>query len=344
MRNNFQEQTLPAKPASDDSLLATRDKTGIYPKLRGRSDLLKKVASVSVIVICFFFLGKALYRNLGEITTYQWDLKPLYLLFSFLFLIINLTVSAFAWKKVLFLFGIRLPLDQSFKITFVSGLGRYLPGKVWSYLSQIYLSQKAEIPKSVTIFSVLLLFGISSLVGMLVFICSLFLWDRFSPTLISVSLLIFSAFLLIILSPRVLNRILRISTFISNKFKRGLIPGELVIRGGMAHIGEIILIFIANWMIFGTAIYFLANSFYRFDFHQTVILCGIFAISVISGIVSFFVPAGLGVREGVLSYLLSFFVPISTAIVISLLIRVWTTLGELACFFVALKIKKPKLF
>ena len=100
----------------------------------------------------------------------------------------------------------------------------------------------------------------------------------------------------------------------------------------------------ADWIIFGIAAYFLINSFYHIDLSQTVILCGIFAISVITGIVSFFVPVGLGVREGVLSYLLSSFIPVSAAILISLVMRVWIALGELVCFFVALKIKKPKLW
>ena len=83
--------------------------------------------------------------------------------------------------------------------------------------------------------------------------------------------------------------------------------------------------------------------FYHIDLSQTVILCGIFAISVIAGIVSFFVPAGLGVREGILSYLLSLFIPISAAILISLVMRVWIASGELVCFLIALKIKKPEL-
>ena len=117
-----------------------------------------------------------------------------------------------------------------------------------------------------------------------------------------------------------------------------------MVRGGFRDVGKIILVFTANWVIFGIALYLLSNSFYNLTVSQTIILCGVFAVSVISGILSFFVPAGLGVREGVLSYLLSLFIPISVAIVISLALRIWMIVGELLCFFTALRIREPKLW
>lgn len=118
----------------------------------------------------------------------------------------------------------------------------------------------------------------------------------------------------------------------------------MTFQAGFKPAVEIILILLADWLIFGVAVYFLVNSFYPINLSQTVILCGIFAISSILGILSFFVPAGLGVREGVQSYLLSLFIPVSAAILISLAMRIWMTLGELMCFFVALKIKKPEVW
>ena len=344
MKVSLPEQTFPPGVHRDESPHSGKDKVAQAWGQGGKFAFLKKTAAILIILACFFFLGKVLHRNLGELSSYQWSLRPSFLALSFLFLIANLAISSFAWKKVLLLFGVNLPFIQSFKIIFVSGLGKYVPGKVCLYLSQIYLSQKAKIPKSLTLFSMLLLFGAYNLAGVLVFLLSLFLWDSFSPALISLLLLLFSSLFLVIFSPRVLNRILRILALISKKFKDGIIPEELTASGGISQIGQIILILMADWVIFGIAVYFLVNSFYHINLAHTIILCGIFAISVISGIASFFVPAGLGVREGVQSYLLGLFIPIPAAILISLVMRVWMTLGELACFSVALKIKKPELW
>jgi uncharacterized membrane protein YbhN (UPF0104 family) len=314
------------------------------PGRKRRYALLKKIVAFSLILVCFYFLGKALYGNLGQMKAYRWDLKPSFLAISFLFLVINLAVSAFAWKRILALFGVTLPVDQSFQVRFVSGLGKYLPGKIWLYLSQIYLGEKARIPKSVTLFSLFLLFGAYNLAGVLVFVASLFLWDAFSPLLIGLLLLTFLSVFLIMFSPPALRRMSKLLALVSKRFKEEFTSEELTARGRMSQTGQILLILLADWVIFGAAVYFLVNAFYHLDIAQTVILCGIFAISVISGVASFVIPAGLGVREGVQSYLLSLFLPVPAAILISLAMRIWMTLGEVVCFVVALKIKKPELW
>jgi len=308
------------------------------------TNFLKKTSAFLIILVIFFFLGRSLYHNLEELSTYRWNIRPSLLILSFLLLIANLAISALAWKRILHMFSVRLPLDQSFKIMFVSGLGKYLPGKVWLYLSQVYLSAKAKVPKGVTLFSMILLFTAYNLTGVVVFVFSLFWWYKFPPLLVLVLLLAFLSLFFILFSTPILNLMVRLSSLISKKFKEGLIPEELNINGGTGRVGQIILILMIDWMIFGVAVYFLINSFYHIDLSQTVILCGLFAVSVLVGILSFFIPAGLGVREGVLSYLLSRFISLSIAILISLVMRIWITLGEMICFFIALKIKKPKLW
>jgi uncharacterized membrane protein YbhN (UPF0104 family) len=343
MKVSLSEQPACLKIRGDESRSSREDGIPRTWRQRGSSDFLKKIAAVSVVLACFFFLGKVMHRNLGELGSCQWSLKPWLLALSFILLFANLAISSFAWKMLL-LFGARLPFRQCFKIMFVSALGKYLPGKVWPYLGQMYLSGKAGIPRSVTLLSVLLLFGISSLVGLLAFVVSLFFWDSFSVSGVSLLLFVSLAFILTILSPRVLNRLLRAAALISNRFRKGSIPEDVMVRGGLRDVSKIILIFAANWVVFGTALYLLSNSFYHLDVSQTIILCGIFAVSVISGILSFFVPAGLGVREGVLSCLLGLFIPISVAVVISLVLRVWMILGEVICFFAALRIREPRLW
>jgi uncharacterized membrane protein YbhN (UPF0104 family) len=344
MKVGLPQQPSPPKLHGDECRRHRED--GIARALRqgGGSAFLKKIAGFFIILACFFFLGRVLYRNLGELGSHQWSLKPWLLALSFLFLFANLTISCFAWKRVLLLFGARLPFRQCFKVMFVSALGKYLPGKVWPYLGQMYLSGKAGIPRNVTLLSVLLLFGISSLVGLLAFVASLYLWGSFSVTHVSLLLIGSLAFILIILSPPVLNRLLRALALVSKGFRKGLIPEGVIVHGGLRDVGKIILIFAVNWVVFGIALYLLSNSFYHLDVSQTIILCGVFAVSVISGILSFFVPAGLGVREGVLSCLLGLFIPLSVAIVISLVLRVWMILGELLCFVAALRIKEPRLW
>lgn len=90
------------------------------------------------------------------------------------------------------------------------------------------------------------------------------------------------------------------------------------------------------WIVTGTAFYFFVRSFYPLSFSYIPILSGIYAISFVAGYLTFFTPAGLGVREGCLTVLLSFFIPTPIAIGIALLSRLWVVGAEIAILIIIL--------
>ena len=59
------------------------------------------------------------------------------------------------------------------------------------------------------------------------------------------------------------------------------------------------------------------------------VLAGIVNVSATVGFLVLIAPSGLGVREGVLAFLLSLYLPAPVAVTISLASRVWLTLAEL---------------
>jgi hypothetical protein len=59
-----------------------------------------------------------------------------------------------------------------------------------------------------------------------------------------------------------------------------------------------------------------------------------------TGFIVIFAPGGLGIREGMMTLLLSPLVPTPLAIAISFMQRVWMTIFEVIIFFVGLVIKK----
>jgi uncharacterized membrane protein YbhN (UPF0104 family) len=178
----------------------------------------------------------------------------------------------------------------------------------------------------------------------MVFAFSLLFWEGFSPWLVAAFLLLSLWIFWSLFSGRIRNLMSRLLRIVSPKFNRALTSQGLHFKGSASEIASILLVLLADWVIFAAAAYFLVNSFYQIDAQHTIILCGIFAVSVLAGIASFFVPAGLGVREGVQTYLLSLFIPVSAAVLISLAMRAWMMLGETGCFLAALGIKKPKLW
>jgi uncharacterized membrane protein YbhN (UPF0104 family) len=131
MKVGLPEQIFPPGVRSDESPHSGNDELLRAWTQDGRFAFLKKIAAVSIILVCFFFLARVLYRNLGELSSYQWSLRPSLLILSFVFLFANLAISCFAWKRVLLLFGARLPFEQCFKIMFVSTLGLKHTPALW---------------------------------------------------------------------------------------------------------------------------------------------------------------------------------------------------------------------
>ncbi|MFC1701118.1 hypothetical protein ACFLZ0_03220, partial [Patescibacteria group bacterium] len=60
---------------------------------------------------------------------------------------------------------------------------------------------------------------------------------------------------------------------------------------------------------------------------------GAYVAAMVSGALVLFAPAGLGAREGVLVLILRFYFPISIAILLSFLARIWVSLTELILLF-----------
>jgi hypothetical protein len=53
------------------------------------------------------------------------------------------------------------------------------------------------------------------------------------------------------------------------------------------------------------------------------------AIGGLAGILAFFVPSGIGVREAALAWILADFIPGNQAVALALACRVWITCGEI---------------
>ena len=58
-------------------------------------------------------------------------------------------------------------------------------------------------------------------------------------------------------------------------------------------------------------------------------MTGALAISSTLGLLALFAPSGLGVREGVLVYLLSLIMPSTVAVILSILTRLWMSFIEI---------------
>jgi len=304
--------------------------------LRGKR-VLKRLAQLLIIGIIFFFLFRNLFNNWQQIRHYHWKVNYILLLFSMGVVILNFSFLIKIWLRLLDALGFNLKYGRGFKIWFISNFGRYIPGKVWQLLGMVYLCEREGIPKTVTTTSAVLA-QIFSLVSGLIISFLLLGVDFFKKlggaNILSFAVLLGLFFFLVVISvyPRFLEKG---ANFFLRKFRKP----ELKIQLNVWTFFKFLFFYSITWLIYGFGFSFFVYSFTNVSLQQYPLMTGIFAIAYMIGFLSFFAPGGLGIREGILTYLLGFYFPISIAIVISLASRIWMTFAEVVGLGISFKMR-----
>jgi uncharacterized membrane protein YbhN (UPF0104 family) len=212
------------------------------------------------------------------------------------------------------------------RIYFVSSLGRYLPGKLWQVAGLGVLAQREGFSAAGAI--------AASLVAQLAFLTTgVLLLAVLLPSLLrgaaalgAAALLAFALLSFLVTATErgkaVRHRLL---TRLGPRFAQAgtLLDGMNVARsaGWWALYG-------ASWLLLGFAFALFVTAFAPTPVHEYRTLAGVVTASYLGGYI-LFTPAGIGVREGLMMTLLALTLPASAALLISILSRLWFTVGEL---------------
>jgi len=299
----------------------------------------------------FFFLVRLIRNNWIIVKNYDLSFNYYYLSLSFLLLVISIVVLAFIWRRILCLLSHnRLSVFSTLRIFVYSMFGKYLPGQIWMPVGKIYLGAKEGFKKDALALSVvyeILLSIMSSFIVSLILLSVFFRELMRNFSFLPIIILVF-CLVSIILIPKVFNKamsLLKIRLGSDNfDFKNS---GNL----GALNIFKIMAYYCLAYVVNGMAFFFFIRSLAPLSMsHAMGIVGGVIFANVI-GMVAFFAPAGLGVRDGILTMFLGFYFPIGVATVLALAARIWATLAELfLLLFIFLyseagrifKVKRPK--
>ena len=105
------------------------------------------------------------------------------------------------------------------------------------------------------------------------------------------------------------------------------------------HLLKLSVFFFGLWIAQIIGYYFLIDSIMPIPFYRIFSLAAAYTLSWMAGFIVVIAPGGLGVREGMMSILLSPILPAPLAIAISFIARVWITVFEIITFFIGLIVK-----
>lgn len=204
-------------------------------------------------------------------------------------------LSALGWDLTLRFLGYPLGFGRAQVAWGQPLLARYVPGSVLYVLGRILLSEKAGIPRRITVASIVYEQAISATSAIVV--ASYFIIKhpdlQGDPIRWGVLLLIPAAIAL--LHPKVFGPL---ANWALGKFGREPLPEVISLRGVLA----LILFYSLNWVVVAFGIYCVARSVTFIPFKDILLVGSAQAIGYFAALVTLVAPAGLGVKDAAFAW------------------------------------------
>ena len=243
---------------------------------------------------------------------------------STLLLLVFYLLHAWLWRGITGELGGKRPTYRTaLHIYFISGLGRYIPGKLWQVAGMALLAQRAGFSAvAATAASMIAQFAFIT-TGLFYLALMMPAWGGAMPAVIALG-----AILMVALTYRSRH-------WLAVHIKRLRPAADMLDRLTAANALKWWLGYGVSWIILGAAFVLFACSFVTLGLPEQRHVAGSVAAAYLGGLLAFFSVAGLGVREAVLGSLLVAEVggaPVMAApaaLVVAVASRLWFTMGEL---------------
>jgi hypothetical protein len=230
--------------------------------------------------------------------------------------------TVLSWRAVLAGVGAELPVRVSSRIVLLSALGKYLPGSVWPYIAQVEMGRRYRVPRaltataSVTTVLVGLVTGLVLAAATIPFYASS-VFSRYWPVLLTIPVLA------TLLYPAIFNRLVG---WTMRLIRRPSLEVEVTARSLLRGAGWSLI----SWLAAGLQVWLLARSMDPQGFSGPLLCIGGYALAWSAGFLVVIAPAGAGVRDVVLTAILSTGMSTTEALSVALLSRALTTVGDAA--------------
>ncbi|MDA3913411.1 hypothetical protein [Oleiagrimonas sp.] len=212
--------------------------------------------------------------------------------------------------------------------------GKYLPGNIAQHIGRVALTRNSGIPLSVTLFSIayeflLILVACSHLSALTMLWeppLALIKWDISKYRLPLVILITSGAVLALALAPRAASWLAKVRAARRGEETHVTPCFKLNVRTVMA----CYVTYLVNFFIVGVGLWLVTHALLGTSAHtpSVIFLTGAFAGSWILGFVAPGAPAGLGIREVLLSAWLSGSLPATQIVLVVVALRIATTVGD----------------
>jgi hypothetical protein len=289
-------------------------------KVPGSRSRLVAWLKILLVLAILFFLGRTFVSHIDELGEMEFAIDPLRMCSGFLLMAVTYLYIALIWHRLSREFGADTAYGDSLLKWSGSQFARYIPGTVFILLSRFMSYRDSQYTKkSITsaFFLENLIVAWSALVVFLLFGWSL-IPDGSSLRYISLLAVPLGAAAAVpAVSRRAANAVLRL-------FGREQVSSW---PGGVCMV-QCLLLGLLAFLQSGAGFFLIVSSVYPQQLSALPLVIGAFAGTGVVNLLVFFVPGGLGARDGALALFLSSLLPVSAAILMAVVCRIVMTLME----------------
>ena len=275
----------------------------------------QRFVAIPVLALSVGFLGYKAWTSWEALKAYQWQIRYIYLIPSFLLFLVQLAAATLGWQSIMSRLVTPVSFRSHLKVYGYTNLMRRIPaGAVWMIAGRAYSYKEQNIAVRASFLGSLMELVIIILTGLP--LAALAGWGIgvLSPTVGITAAGSILALGLILLHPAVLRRLFRL-------VRHELPPSRLTYR----HTLTWALIYALTWAISGAAFFVVACLFAELGWKSLLPLTGVWILSNLISYLTLFSPSGLGIKETSLAFLLGLSLPDPLPLIIALAIRLlWT--------------------
>lgn len=290
-----------------------------------RSRRVRLAIQIGLVVVIFGFLVLTVVSQWAEIKDEGVHFHVGWLLPALLVLPGFYVLSAFGWDLILRFLGYRIGFGRA-QVAWGQPLpARYVPGSVLYVLGRVLLSERAGVPRRVTIASIVYEQAISATSAIVIATYFIISHPDLQGEPVRWAVLLLTPAAVVLLHPRVFGPLVN---KVLGAFGREPLPDVISLRGVLS----LIAFFTMNWVVVSFGIYCVARSVTEIPFNDVLLVGAAQAIGYFAALVTLVAPAGLGVRDLAFAWAVKAAVPgqkFATGSLIAIAVRGMLTVTEL---------------
>jgi glycosyltransferase 2 family protein len=280
---------------------------------------------IGLAVVVFGFLVLTVIDQWSEIQSEGVHFHILWLIPALIILILYYVFAAFGWDLILRSLGYRIGFGRAQVAWGQPLLARYVPGSILYVLGRVLLSERAGVPRRITVASIVYEQAISATSAVVVAAYFIIKHPDLQGDPIRWAVLILIPLAIVILHPKVFGKL---SNKALSAFGREPLPVVMSLRDVLA----LIIYYSLIWLVVAFGIYSVARSVTYIPYSDILLVGSAQAIGYFAALVTLVAPAGLGVRDAAFAWAVKAALPgrsFAVGSLISIAVRGVMTVAEL---------------